>query len=309
MAPRTCTPARESLKRALDSLYRDYDFAARVRHDPIQLPKHYSDPRDVEAAAFISSCLAYGSVKLFIPVAARLLGKMGSSPFAFLACFDTRRDGKRFRGIKYRFNETEDILALFHATGTLLRRHGSLEHAFLSHTRGSGDISSGLSGLVDEALAVDTTAVYGRNVRPRGYVHFLPAPRSGSACKRANLFLRWMVRAADIDFGIWGSRTPAESGTGRLRKDRGKVTPANLVIPLDRHIQRVGRCLGLTARKTPDWKMALEITDSLRALDPADPLRYDFALCHRGIAGLCAENACARCRLVRYARGRRKRAA
>jgi uncharacterized protein (TIGR02757 family) len=108
------------------------------------------------------------------------------------------------------------------------------------------------------------------------------SPDKGSACKRMNLYLRWMVRDRDIDFGIWKG----------IPKDR-------LIIPLDTHIARIGKCLGLTVRSTADWKMAQEITRSLKRLDPVDPLKYDFALCHQGIAGVCSTQKCADCRLFR----------
>jgi uncharacterized protein (TIGR02757 family) len=112
--------------------------------------------------------------------------------------------------------------------------------------------------------------VYGKNVRPPGLSQFCPLPSKGSACKRFNLFLRWMIRDRDIDLGIW------------------KGVPKNkLIIPLDTHIARISRCLGLTKRRSQDWRTAVEVTGALRRFDPEDPLKYDFALCHHGISGLC----------------------
>jgi len=103
-----------------------------------------------------------------------------------------------------------------------------------------------------------------------GVCYFFPRPSAGSACKRLNLFLRWMVRKDAIDLGVWSS-----------------VSPSRLVIPLDTHVIRVGRCLRLTRYASPGWKMAADITASLRAVDAADPVRYDFALCHVGMMGAC----------------------
>jgi uncharacterized protein (TIGR02757 family) len=118
--------------------------------------------------------------------------------------------------------------------------------------------------------AINTAAVYGRNIKPAGLLQFFPSPAQGSACKRVNLFLRWMIRDRDIDLGIW------------------RDIPKNkLVIPLDTHIARISRCLGFTSRNSQDWKMALEITGALKRFDPEDPLKYDFALCHHGISGVC----------------------
>jgi uncharacterized protein (TIGR02757 family) len=132
------------------------------------------------------------------------------------------------------------------------------------------NIGPGLTGLMAELLSVDTSPVYGEDIKPAGLRQFFPSPASGSACKRANLFLRWMVRDRDIDFGIWQG-----------------IPKNKLVIPLDTHIARISRCLGFTERKSQDWKAAVEITESLKKFDPEDPLKYDFALCHHGISGMC----------------------
>jgi uncharacterized protein (TIGR02757 family) len=106
-----------------------------------------------------------------------------------------------------------------------------------------------------------------------GAAYFFPRPSGGSACKRMNLFLRWMVRRDAVDPGGWT-----------------RVRPAQLVVPLDTHVIRVGQCLGLTGYKAAGWRMAREITESLRAIDPDDPVKYDFALCHVGMQGLCGFN-------------------
>jgi len=149
------------------------------------------------------------------------------------------------------------------------------------------DIGHALTGFVKHFLSIDTSPVYGRNIRPSGLKQLFPSPENGSACKRMNLFLRWMVRTKDIDLGVWN-----------------KIHPSKLIIPLDTHIARISRCLGLTKRKAPDWKTAKEITESLKKLDPDDPLKYDFALCHQGISGLCkgerSKDTCASCAIVFY---------
>ncbi len=280
--------SRIKLKRALDRLYDGYDFDERAANDPISLPMRYRRRDDREAVGFLAAALAYGRVGLFLAVLDALLERMGAHPAEFMASFRPRSGMKRFRGIKYRFNETGDIGALIYAIGRVLKKHGSLEAAFMAHYDSAHeDIGPALAGLVDELDSLDTTPVYGDNLRPRGFRHFLPSPRTGSACKRLNLYLRWMVRRKDIDFGLWR-----------------KVPPAKLVIPLDRHISRVSRCLGFTRRAGDDWKTAVEITGALRELDPEDPLRYDFALCHRGITGVCAEHRCAGCELGAFGSGR-----
>ncbi|HWR58285.1 MAG TPA: TIGR02757 family protein [Thermodesulfovibrionales bacterium] len=269
----------KSLKQTLNKFYSDFDFAGHVRKDPIEFPHRYKNHEDIEVSGFIASCFAYGRVDLFKPVIDRILSIMGSSPYSFLRDFDIKKQGGNF-SLKYRFNETKDILCLLFVIHKLLAKYSSIGNAFNRHySLDDPDTGNGISGLVREIMSVDTSRVYGKNVHPRGLLQFFPSPGKGSACKRMNLFLRWMVRDRDIDFGIW----------------RG--TPKNkLVIPLDTHIARVSRCLGFTQRASSDWKTASEITSALKKFDPEDPLRYDFALCHRGISGLCKAGDNAACR-------------
>jgi uncharacterized protein (TIGR02757 family) len=272
---------RAKLRKALERLYETYDFAGRVPHDPIRVPMRYRGRRDKECAAFIAASLAYGRVTLFLPVIEEILSTMGRDPYAFLSEFEAKRQARPFSRITYRFQRPGDVAAFMHILSVLIRRHGSLEAAFLNHYREADpDVGPALSGFMAEALGVDTTPVYGRNLRPYGLKFLFPSPERGGTCKRPALFLRWMVRGSDIDFGLW-RRIPEEK----------------LVIPLDTHIARVARCLGLTERKSNGWKTAVEITRSLKNLDPRDPLKYDFALCHRGIEGVCAKHACGKCEL------------
>jgi len=262
------------LRDVLEDLYRTYDFSERLLHDPVRFPHRYKEERDIEATGFIASALAYGKVTLFAPVIDAILAPMGKNPAVFIADFDPEKDARRFDGIKYRFNNTEDIVCLIYALSAILGRYGSIEEAFLESYDGRA-VSTAISGVVRHVLSINKTPVYGRDINPSGFKQFFPSPEKGSSCKRMNLFLRWMVRSRDIDFGIW------------------KGIPANrLVIPLDTHIARISRCLGLTGRRSNDWKTAVEITEALKALDPEDPLKYDFALCHQGIMGLCRSGDC-----------------
>jgi len=268
-----------SLKRILDRFYREYPFEERILHDPISFPHRYTHPRDIEISGFIASCLAYGRVELFTPVIEKILSLMGANPHVFVMDFDVRKHRGKF-SFKYRFNEREDILCLVLILHELLRRYSSLENAFMKYYK-SEDPHTGwvINGLVREILSIDTTGAYGSNIYPRGLAQLFPSPAKGSACKRMNLFLRWMVRDRDIDFGLW------------------KAVPMNrLVIPLDTHIARISRCLGFTSRASADWKTALEITEALRKFDSEDPLRYDFALCHHGISGICSTKRNPGCR-------------
>lgn len=261
----------KTLKNILDRFYRDYDFTERLRHDPIEFPHRYQNSRDIEVSAFIASSLAYGKVGLFKSVVEKILSRMGPSPYEFLLEFRPKKHGKLFEGIKYRFNENEDLLSLIFILHKILIRNTSLENVFKQFYRSDSlTIGEGLTGFIAALLEINTSPVYGKDIKPAGLRQLFSSPVNGSACKRANLFLRWMVRDKDIDFGIWDS----------IPKNR-------LIIPLDTHITRISRCLGFTERKSQDWKMAVEITEALKRIDPEDPLKYDFALCHHGISGIC----------------------
>jgi len=259
------------LKKTLERFYRDFDFKERIKHDPIEIPRRYSNPADIEVAAFISSCFAYGKVDLFKPVIENILKPGGIHPSEFISNFSLKKDVKYLKGISYRFNREKDIHCLIFILSKALKEHGTLKGLFYGNYKpGDDDIKDALAGFMDFLSGIDTSPVYGRNITPPGLKQLLPSPKTGSACKRINLFLRWLVRDKDIDFGIWD-----------------RIAPAKLIIPLDTHIARISRCLGLTDRKSSDWKMAKEISESLKKLDPDDPLKYDFALCHQGISGLC----------------------
>jgi uncharacterized protein (TIGR02757 family) len=259
------------LRTILNRFYREYDFRQRVLHDPIEFPHRYKNTGDIEIAGFLACCFAYGRIGLFKPVIDRILSIMGKSPHGFLLDFSIAGQAKRFEGIQYRFNRNQDIICLLYMLHIILRKEGSLESVFIKHFRETDEnIGNGLTAMMDRFLSVDTTKIYGRNLKPSGLTQFFPSPAKGSACKRPSLFLRWMVRDKDIDLGIWKN----------IPKDK-------LVIPLDTHIMKISQCLGFTARNSADWKTAVEITESLKKFDPVDPLKYDFALCHQGISGIC----------------------
>ncbi|MBI5181288.1 MAG: TIGR02757 family protein, partial [Nitrospirae bacterium] len=234
----------------------------------------------------IASALAYGKVTLFKPVLERIFNVMGKSPYDFILHFEPKNDSSLFKDIKYRMNKKDDIVCLLYLISRTVKEFGSLKQLFLNfYSLTHDDINPALSGFVDYFLKIDTAAVYGKDIRPFGLLQFLPSPAKGSTCKRFNMFLRWMVRSGDgVDFGIW------------------KEIPASkLIIPLDTHIARISRNIGLTERKSADWRMAKEITENLKIFDQDDPVKYDFALCHMGISGKCptvpSVEKCKRCNL------------
>jgi uncharacterized protein (TIGR02757 family) len=261
----------QSIRKTLDRYYKEFNFTERLKHDPVEFPRRYADPDDIEVAGFIASCFAYGKVDLFRPVIEKILLLAGSHPGEYFRTISFKEDGKYIKRISYRFNTGQDILCFLYILKQALNEWGSLKNLFYYYYKPDHeDIRSALNGFVKFFLNVDTAPVYGRNIKPRGLTQLLPVPEKGSACKRMNLFLRWMVRRKDVDMGIWK-----------------RISPSQLIIPLDIHISRISRCIGLTNRAAADWKTAGEITEALKELDPADPLKYDFALCHQGISGKC----------------------
>ena len=199
------------------------------------------------------------------------MAALGLSPARFVRGFEPERSAGSIRPIVHRWSRGDDIVALVWIVGRMLESAGSIEAFFAAgDDESNDDLGPALEWFGRRALAFDLRAVYAdRRARP-GVAYFFPCPSTGSACKRLNLFLRWMVRRDAVDLGVWT-----------------RVRPSRLVIPLDTHVIRVGRCLGLTTHRTPGWAMATDITRSLRELDADDPVRYDFALCHIGMHGLC----------------------
>lgn len=253
----------------LDRLYDDFNLTHSTR-DPIWTVRRHADPADQEVAAFIASALAFGTVQSVLNTVDAVLGAMGPSPAAFLRAYTPER-GAAFDAIGHRWIRSRDLAALAWQLHLMLRDHGSLEAFFaVGHPRDQVTVEAGLESFSARAMALDLTPIYGRRRPKPGVAYFFSRPSSGGACKRLNLFLRWMVRRDAVDLGLWRA-----------------VTPAQLVVPLDTHIIRVGRCLGLTKRVSPGWKMALDITATLRVLSPADPVRYDFSMCHLGMMGAC----------------------
>jgi uncharacterized protein (TIGR02757 family) len=243
----------------------------RIAFDPIEFPHRYSHPRDIEVAALLSASLAYGRADLFRPKVNALLLGMGSSPAAFVSQLTPKGAGKLLRGFVYRFNVGTDIAVLLMGIGRILRKCGSVEAWFVEQLRAQSTLHGALSGFT-AGLRDVPMAPLRRELGPeRGLDHLMPSPLGPGAAKRLNLFLRWMVRGPDgVDFGIWPG-----------------VSTSILLIPVDTHVGRIARYLGLTRRTDLSWKTAEEITAALRKVDPEDPVRFDFALCHHGMSGAC----------------------
>jgi uncharacterized protein (TIGR02757 family) len=263
-----------ALKPALDRLYAEFNHAASVS-DPVEIVRRYPNPADREVVGFCAAALAFGRVASVLGSIERLLACMGEAPARFAHEFDPARHGTALDGLGHRWIRGRDLSALLWIIRAMIDSAGSIE-AFLAaglHPD-AADVGPALDSFSARACAIDLRPVYGRRVPAgAGVRYFFPRPSAGSGCKRLNLYLRWMVRKDAVDLGVW-TRVPA----------------SKLIIPLDTHVIRVGRCLRLTRYTTPGWRMAAEITASLRELDPEDPVRYDFSLCHLGMMNACGFN-------------------
>jgi uncharacterized protein (TIGR02757 family) len=243
-----------------------------IEPDPLQLVLRYTDPYDQEVAALIAAAFAYGRADIVVRNAGTVLDSMGASPHAYLLTFDESEALTRFQGFAHRFHKTADLVALLGCVARVVQDYGSLGTLFREcYDERDLDIGPSLARFVD---AIIDSGRAGRAATAGGTpaLHYLlTSPRDGSACKRMNLFLRWMVRRTAPDLGIWDF-----------------VDPAKLVVPLDTHVHRIATFLGLTKRKSADWRTARAVTDRLAGFDASDPVRYDFAICRLGILDLCS---------------------
>ena len=264
---------RAELREPFERLYHTFDHLHSAS-DPVHIVRRYGAAEDREVVGFCAAGLAFGRVASVLHSIESLLAVMGPRPAAFVREFDPAADGGRLALLVHRWIRGSDLTALMLILQRMLRESGSIERFFLAgDVAGAADIGPGLEAFSTRALAVDVRAAYGRVPRRPGVCSFFPRPSAGSACKRLNLFLRWMVRKDVVDLGVW---------TG--------LSPSRLIVPLDTHVVRLGRCLRLTRYRSPGWKMAAEITAALRAVDPTDPVRYDFSLCHVGMMNACGFN-------------------
>jgi uncharacterized protein (TIGR02757 family) len=284
-------PARAARLRAvLGELGARIDRRARIGFDPVELPRRYADPADAEVAGLVAAAFAYGRADLFKPVVERILEAMAPSPARFADALARAPSAAPFGFVHYRFNRPADAAALVAAIGHVRARHGSLGERFAAlygeHGGSPAALRPALEAFARELREAPPARALLRGRGGRGLRHLLPDAGGAGACKRLNLYLRWMVRPADgVDLGIW----------------RG-VPPSALLLPLDTHLLRIGGLLGLSARRDASWRTAEEMTASLREVDPEDPVRFDFPLCHLGMSGGCPARRdpgrCAVCGLV-----------
>ena len=256
------------IRDVLEKLYKRYNRRELISPDPLQFLYRYSNPADIEIAAFLASALAYGRVQQIEKSLNNLLGRMGDSPSEFVINFD-RNKRRTLKDFKHRFTTGDDISDLLTLLRTIINRCGSIEQYFaLGYNPGERNIIPALSKFCNSLLEIQ--AAGGKGQPTRGLKYLLVSPAGGSACKRLNLFLRWMVRDDDVDTGLWKS-----------------IEKARLIVPIDVHMGRLCKILGLYDRRTVSLSAAEEITESFAEIEPADPVKYDFALSRIGILENC----------------------
>jgi uncharacterized protein (TIGR02757 family) len=265
------SPPPGALRGALDALYDGFNHPESAL-DPVQIVRRYDRADDREVVAFVAAGLAFGRVASVMASVEALCRILGPKPAAFVRDFDPARHGRPLRSLVHRWTRGADFVALLWMLRHLVEEYGSIERAFAVGVDVAAiDFGPALDAFSGRARRVDLRPAYGRRVPDRpGVLYFFSQPSTGAACKRLNLFLRWMIRRDRVDPGGWTM-----------------LSTRQLVVPLDTHTIRVGRCLQLTRRQTPGWKMATDITGALRTLDPEDPVRYDFSLCHLSMMGAC----------------------
>lgn len=253
-----------NLSQKLEFHYEAFD-RKKISPDPLQFLHFYKDEKDIEVFGFLASVFAYGNVKQINNTLERIRTIVKNKPYNYVVEF-APKNYKDFNGLKHRFYTGEDILNLFLVLKSALQIHGSLKNLFLSFYNSQEPNLKNAIAKFSKSLIEILQLIRGKENVSTGVKFMFPFPEKGSACKRMNLFLRWMVRKDELDFGIWS-----------------EIPPNKLVIPVDTHIARISKALKLTSRKNVSWKMAEEITENLKRFDPDDPVKYDFALCHIGM--------------------------
>jgi uncharacterized protein (TIGR02757 family) len=253
-----------NLKEKLEYHYKAFD-KSKLEPDPLQFPYLFKDNRDIEVMAFIASVFAYGNVKQIINSLNRFLDISNNQPFKFIQEFSlVKTVTSKFI---HRFYSSKDILHLFMLLHLAYKEFGSLKKLFLAgYTPRDENLKNAIT-YFNKYFLEKAFKEFG--TLNKGIIFMFPLPEKGSACKRINLFLRWMVRKDDLDFGLWN-----------------EIPTSILVIPVDTHVARICRQLKLTKRKNVSWQMAEEITNNLKKFDSEDPVKYDFAICHIGIRKL-----------------------
>ena len=246
------------LRKRLEKVYIQYNRREFIHPDPLEFLWRYSSTEDREIVGLIASGLAYGRVAQILKSTEKVLDVLGPSPSAFLRNVSREELSEALAGFKHRFTTTFEMVAILKSASTVQKEWGFIGNmlgAFLTEGNYYNTLERVVETLLERAGMEKCT--------------LLPRPSLGSACKRLHLFMRWMVRRDEVDPGGWEW-----------------ISPSVLIVPLDVHMFRAAGALGFTAKTTASCAAALEITESFRAINPADPVKYDFSLTRMGIQGL-----------------------
>ncbi|NBX68083.1 MAG: TIGR02757 family protein [Proteobacteria bacterium] len=262
-------PLDESIRLSFEAAFKDYHLERERKLDPISLVYPYKDNKDREIVAFLVALISYGNVRTILQSGEKLLTPLGPSPYSYLI---SEKPLGLWPSFKHRFTTGKDIEILAHWLRTILLREGTLENFFLK-VSGTADsnmkvkLSRFVAGIWSEKLPEHLLA--DSKKRTRNLKYLLSNPDQGSACKRLNMFLRWVVRPNDgIDLGIWKG-----------------ISPRELMLPLDTHLIQTLKKLRWIQKETANWNAVEAATQRLRTISAEDPIRYDFALCHLSMSG------------------------
>jgi uncharacterized protein (TIGR02757 family) len=240
----------------LEKVYNNYNKREYVHPDPLEFLYKYDDPREREIVALLASSLAYGRVTQILKSVRIVLDIMGDSPSRYLAETDHDEISGILRNFKHRFTDSEEITSLLSGIKDTINDYGSLYNCFISFYNDDLNILKPLTDFVEQL----------KKNCCKNPASLIPDPQKGSACKRLNLFLRWMIRRDDVDPGGWDA-----------------IPASALIVPLDTHMHRFSLEAGLTERKSNDIRTALEITEGFKKFCHEDPVKYDFSITRYGI--------------------------
>lgn len=249
----------------LEENYNIFDQGNFIEADPIQVPHSFSGKEDIEISALLAATLSWGNRKIIIRKARELIQRMDRAPYDFIVNA-SKNDLKVFDGFVHRTFNSEDCKSFISALQNIYRNYSGLRAVFENTYRQTGDIANSILSFRTVMLSGQSDAHFAKH---------LPNVVNSSACKRINMFLRWMVRkdSRGVDFGIWE-----------------KIPPSALMMPLDVHSGTIARETGLLSFKQNNWQAAVELTSTLRKFDPDDPVKYDFALFGLGVTGSGKQN-------------------
>ena len=257
----TSVASLDALREYLDTLVNRHERPAFIDDDPISIPHAFDDPRDQEVIGLYAALLAWGRRDVMLRKLEELCERMNHAPYRFVRTFnpDSRRDAAALDDFVHRTFQPIDAIWLTTNLRAALDRHETVEGLFEAHRPDEAENAEG-SAVATMLQGVSTTLLTINDETPERLRKHLARPEAGSACKRLNMYLRWMVRPGPVDLNLWSFLEPSE-----------------LMLPVDVHVGRQARSLGLLTRKTNDWKAVRRLTALCRHFCASDPVRYDFA--------------------------------